>query len=326
MIFIAIAAALCALSLIGCESLTESSALFAQKDYEKLIVGRFDSDYVGTENCLRACHAHDKIREDFEASTMGAQMSRATGLSLVDCESCHGPGSLAIEGLTEESVMEAEARGEKPRCKHETLIDLAGLPAQAQSLICLKCHTANATFNLHTWNSGWHAMNEVSCFDCHDVHSGADLIVKPRETYKMCLQCHEAQGAEFMMPSHHPVYEQKVMCTDCHDPHGVPNESQLRRETVKATCTQCHPDKEGPFVYEHAEITEDCTNCHLPHGSVNNYMLTSSTPFLCLQCHDGHTPSTSEREAAYYTRCTDCHSTIHGTDVPSASGRGRFTQ
>ncbi len=26
----------------------------------------------------------------------------------------------------------------------------------------------------------------------------------------------------------------------------------------------------------------------------------------------------------FYTRCTDCHSSIHGTDVPSVHGRGTF--
>ena len=26
--------------------------------------------------------------------------------------------------------------------------------------------------------------------------------------------------AEFNMPSHHPVHEERVFCTDCHDPHG----------------------------------------------------------------------------------------------------------
>jgi DmsE family decaheme c-type cytochrome len=136
--------------------------------------------------------------------------------------------------------------------------------------------------------------------------------------------------AEFSLPSHHPVPEKRIFCTDCHDPHGTISDKMLRKTTIKETCTQCHAEKEGPFVFEHADITENCSSCHSPHGSVNNNLLNVQVPFLCLQCHAGHRTSSDtaqlERKGAFYIRCTDCHSQIHGSDLPSASGRGRFTQ
>ncbi len=317
------------IALSGCESLKSSRPIIPIKEYERMIVGRLDAQYVGTQNCLSACHYHDKIRRDFEASTMGLQLSRKSGLPIVDCESCHGPGSLAIEGITPEKVAMDAKQGKQTACNYKTLIDLNNLPAQAKSLICLKCHTANATFNLHNWNAGVHAINDVSCFDCHKIHAGPDLTVKPREISEMCYKCHQEIKAEFSLPSHHPVPEKRMFCTDCHDPHGTSNDKMLRKDTVKQTCTQCHAEKEGPFVYEHAENTEDCRTCHSPHGSINNNLLVLRVPFLCLQCHSGHrTSSTSaiESKGAFYTRCTDCHSQIHGTDLPSPSGSGRFIQ
>ncbi|MBI4823263.1 MAG: DmsE family decaheme c-type cytochrome, partial [Nitrospirae bacterium] len=286
------------IAISGCESLRISKPIMPIKEYEKMIVGRFDANYIGTNNCLKACHTHDKIKRDFEAGTMGAQLSAKSGLPLVDCESCHGPGSLAVEGITEETVTADKEKGIETACKYETFIPLTGLektlikqepiPAPAMSLICLKCHTANATFNLHNWNTSLHAINDVSCSDCHKIHEGPDLIVKPRETFQMCTKCHEAIKLEFSLPSHHPVLEKKVLCTDCHEPHGTLGEKNLRKETVKATCTQCHADKEGPFVFEHADNTDDCSSCHRPHGSQHRHLLTASQPFLCLQCHEGH--------------------------------------
>ena len=80
--------------LSGCETLKSSKAIVPIKEYERMIVGRLDANYIGTQNCLYACHYHDKIKQDFDASTMGAQLSRNSGLPLVNCESCHGPGSL----------------------------------------------------------------------------------------------------------------------------------------------------------------------------------------------------------------------------------------
>lgn len=321
------------LILSGCQNLKDSKPILPIREYEKMIVGNLYADYVGTQNCLAACHEHDRLRHFFDNSTMGAQLKKESGMPLVDCESCHGPGSLAIKGITPELVKENAAKGIKTACNYNTLIDLENLPAPAQSLICLKCHTANATFNLHHWNASEHALNQVSCFDCHDVHASPDLKVTPRDSGKLCFSCHQSAEAEFSLPSHHPLKEGRVFCVDCHDPHGSFSSGHLVKDSVKETCVQCHPDKRGPFLYEHADVTEDCQNCHSPHGSVNRKLLNAREPFLCLQCHEGHRINTEEggkaspeRIRAFYTRCTDCHSRIHGSDVPSSSGEGRFTQ
>ncbi len=317
----------------GCQSLKGTRPLLPQKEYEKMIVGNLNADYVGTQNCLAACHEHDRLKQFFDASTMGAQLRKESGLPLVDCESCHGPGSLAIKGLSRELVDKNTQQGVKIACDFKTLIDLENLPAPAQSLTCLKCHSANATFNLHNWNAGTHALSDVSCFDCHDVHHSPDLKVTPIESGTLCFSCHKAAQVEFSLPSHHPLREGRVFCVDCHDPHAGFAATLLTQDSVKETCVQCHPEKRGPFLYEHADVMDDCQNCHSPHGSVNSNLLNAREPFLCLQCHEGHRinlpggASISQESArAFYTRCTDCHSTIHGSDIPSTSGKGSFTQ
>lgn len=317
----------------GCNNLQGSRPIQPIREYEKMIVGNLYADYVGTQNCLATCHEHDRQKLYFDASTMGAQLKKGSGMPLVDCESCHGPGSMAIKDLTPELVRENAARGIKTACDYKTLIDLKNLPAPAQSLICLKCHTANATFNLHNWNAGAHSVNEVSCFDCHDVHAGPDLKVTPLVSGKLCFSCHQAARIEFSLSSHHPLKEGRVFCVDCHDPHGGFTGRNLQKDSIKETCVQCHPEKRGPYLYQHADVAENCMNCHTPHGSVNQNLLSVREPFLCLQCHEGHYIGTvggennaAGRARAYYTRCTDCHSRIHGSDVPSSSGKGRFTQ
>ncbi len=299
-------------------TLRSSQPIKPVRDYEALLVGDLEANYIGDENCLAKCHTHDKILSDFKRSIHGDQISEDTGLPLVNCESCHGPGSKAVEQIVNET------------CDFKTLLPLDEFPKQAQAMICLKCHSAASTPNLTSWNASAHALNDVSCFDCHQLHKGPQQKVSRHEQEELCTGCHTQIKMEFSQFSHHPVPEHKMACTDCHDPHLSTNRKNLKGVTTKALCTRCHMEYQGPFVYEHADVTEECTNCHRPHGSPNEPLLEVSQPFLCLQCHAGHSSvtspalSTPDHKQAFYTRCTDCHSAIHGTDIPTTHGRGTF--
>jgi DmsE family decaheme c-type cytochrome len=315
---------LASLFIVACTdvaTLKSSQPVAPVRDYETILVGDLEANYVGDENCLASCHKHDKVYSDFKRSIHGDQISEETGLPLVNCESCHGPGSKAIEHAAEQKT-----------CDIKTLLPLAEFPSQAKSMVCLRCHSAASTPNLGGWNASVHAMNDVSCFDCHKLHKGPQQKVNRHEQEELCTGCHTQVKMEFSQFSHHPVPEHKMACTDCHDPHNSTNNKNLKGITTKALCTRCHMEYQGPFVYEHADVTEECTNCHRPHGSPNDPLLEVAQPFLCMQCHAGHqgarspqgTLDNSSMKQAFYNRCTDCHSSIHGTDVPTVHGRGTF--
>lgn len=315
--------------IVGCGKINESKPIYPVQEYELILLGKITSDYVGNKNCLTGCHDHDKMALDFKASTMGDQLAQAShGMRIVDCESCHGPASELMEAI---KGLDAKKDVQEITLAHkDNLIDFNALPAGALSLICLKCHTTNATFNIHNWNSSAHAANEVSCSTCHPIHAGADLILSPRALSNRCVSCHLDVGAQFSLPSRHPVREGKMYCTDCHEAHGTENPKQLKEITQKETCGRCHTEKTGPFRFEHGDVMEECTNCHNQHGSVNNNLLKTPEAFLCRQCHGGHTGSDLATNSQFNTRCTDCHSTIHGTDTPGLSGDqtrgGAFTR
>lgn len=330
--FVALSASLVAgVSFItGCAALKQDRPLLPVREYERMIVGRLDAEYVGTDNCVSRCHKHEKITDDFRHSVHGEQIRPETGLPLVNCESCHGPGSLAIEKVGEDVAYNDE---HKVKCDTGKLLDIKNLHTPAQSLICLKCHTAASTPSLAHWNTGAHALNDVGCFDCHKLHQGSQQKVSREEMAEMCYGCHPQVKAEAQLFSHHPLRERKMACTDCHEPHGSTQEHLLRGNTVKEMCTRCHMDKQGPFAFEHGDVTENCSTCHAPHGSVSNHLLNAAMPFLCLQCHSGHfytldvDPATApQNRRVFANRCTDCHSQIHGTDMPSAEGRAWFLQ
>jgi DmsE family decaheme c-type cytochrome len=128
----------------------------------------------------------------------------------------------------------------------------------------------------------------------------------------------------------HPLREGKMACTSCHSPHGATTEQQLIKQTLNDTCFQCHAEKRGPFLWEHAPVTEDCSNCHNPHGSNHPGMLVKRAPLLCQSCHSqsGHPSIAQDADGlaagtpSQYLlgqSCLNCHSQVHGSNHPSGS-------
>jgi DmsE family decaheme c-type cytochrome len=267
---------------------------------------------IGTETCLE-CHdgaglnpsnVHFRI-EEFEVH------DRTVG-----CESCHGAGSLHAEG--EVGMIQGFAAED-----------------DEASAACIGCHRGKG---LHQWQASTHAIEGIGCTDCHSIHADSEADTS-------CSSCHGEQVARFRLPSHHPLPEGKMSCDSCHDVHSA-NDGMLRTSLRENDlCYTCHQAKEGPFIFEHAPVQEDCNLCHEPHGTVANNLLTANEPVLCLQCHEfhfhaGYQSSDDshvdiggiEREnpfgaegfnMAYTSSCTQCHSSVHGSDHPSQTVTGR---
>jgi DmsE family decaheme c-type cytochrome len=128
-----------------------------------------------------------------------------------------------------------------------------------------------------------------------------------------------------------PLLEGKISCVDCHNPHGSTTPPLLKANSVNETCYNCHAEKRGPFLYEHAPVRDNCVNCHSPHGSNNEKLLVVARPILCQQCHEqnGHLTELMTRGGiangprpdprVIGRACNNCHSQIHGSNSPSGS-------
>jgi DmsE family decaheme c-type cytochrome len=318
---LAVLAALLPLTF-ACGALRKTYPLGHQGDYEKLLSGSLEADYVGQKACLAACHAHDRLASYLERSVHGQQTNAGTGMPLFDCETCHGPGSEAIARVEQEK-----------KCDTTKFVRLQALPSGAKSLLCLKCHEGLSMVHLQRWATSDHAQAGVSCPDCHQLHKGREQKAKGAEIAKLCFSCHQETRSEMSGASRHPVLEGKMTCATCHDPHGTNSDHLLKAVDTDALCFQCHGEKTGPFLFEHGAATEGCTTtCHKPHGSPFRALLAFQEPFLCLQCHTPHgaagqatdsvsvpgQPNALQHQRAMFTRCTNCHSQLHGTDVKSA--------
>ena len=111
--------------------------------------------------------------------------------------------------------------------------------------------------------------------------------------------------------------------------HGSANLKLLKvGTTVDESCTSCHAEKRGPYLWEHAPVADSCVTCHDPHGSNNDRMLVARQPYLCQRCHvtSRHPPTVYEGFALNNSTgadrltgrsCVICHQQIHGSNAPS---------
>jgi DmsE family decaheme c-type cytochrome len=250
--------------------------------------------YAGAETC-KGCHEdlYSAFKRDDPHWKNYADPKAAPDRK--GCEACHGPG---------QKHAEAEGKG--------FIFSFKGKNAKDRSDPCLKCHDKQK--DLFQFRRGVHKLSAVGCNDCHGVHrpAVAKALLKARET-DLCFSCHQDVKSKFYLPTRHKVLEGAVKCTDCHTPHGSRTRGSLRtwNKFNIDTCFQCHPEKRGPWVYEHlGGKVEGCMVCHTPHGSPNRFLLIRrEVKTVCMECHGiRHFDPIS---------CVRCHPQIHGSNFSS---------
>jgi DmsE family decaheme c-type cytochrome len=270
------------------------------------------------------CHAD--ISESFLSTAHGTYFSGRGMPDAGPCQSCHGPGAAHVDS-------------EDPA----DIFNPAKMDMIDSEATCLKCHD---DYRWEEWSASIHRSNGIECSDCHQVHVGLGTRQYKRPTDR-CYECHSEVKAATYMPSRHPIGEKKMECSTCHNVHGG-EQPFMHEATAREACLQCHSQMEGPFIFEHPPVTENCLICHTPHGSVANSLLKQGEPSLCLSCHSMHfhagivgvdgafdDPQAPERNGVstpdawkrgMLTKCTQCHTEIHGSDLPSQSISGQGSQ
>jgi len=279
-----------------------------------------DTQQGNDETCLEC---HDVVGEEYHLTSHGIYLSGSAMPAEGSCQSCHGPGDAHIDSGDPADIINPA-----------TMDEVNG------ESTCLTCHAGH---EFEDWSSSAHRSAGVRCADCHKGHVAIEDQSQARVSDR-CMGCHAEQRAAGYMPSHHPVAEGKLECNDCHDVHGGSG-TFVMDGSVREKCFQCHAGMEGPFLFEHPPVAEDCSICHTPHGSVANNLLKQGEPALCLNCHAMHfhaavegvdgpfdDPQAPERagvstpdawKRVMLTKCTQCHTEIHGSDLPSQSISGQ---
>ena len=277
----------------------------------------------GADSCLKC---HDEESDTTTFTTADIFKSRhgqrddprsPFGPGGLQCEACHGPGANHV------------AKGSKEKLTIDNFKSTSFLTVAQRNEPCLNCHQERARTG---WHAGAHERGGLACTDCHRLHVERDAVLVKNGESDVCLRCHKQQRAEFQKASTHPVRFGRMGCNDCHNPHGANGTALLNKPTINQTCYNCHADKRGPLLWEHAPVAEDCSLCHNSHGSVRAALLNKSAPLLCQQCHSVANHPSVARTAAGLPggggggsifliagSCTNCHSQVHGSNHPAGA-------
>ena len=303
-----------------------------------------EAQYVGSETCLE-CH------EDFDADGRNVHMRIADFEAATykhGCESCHGPGSLHVDSEDPEQILRfgedgiptSEVSGVCLTChqsgeqmnwasSEHVLEDLSctschtihhntekKLLKDKEVALCVSCHAnqkARMNFPSH------HPLKEgkMTCDSCHNPHGSATdepgMLRTDERLNDLCFECHARYQGPFVF-EHAPVAES---CLECHDPHGtIANNLLIQSEPF--ICLQCH---EGHFHAGRSGKTGLQTEYKPGYpieGTLDAYTLDANG---YPSEHPVAGTGTDDWAAGMLTKCSTCHQSVHGSDVPAQAGR-----
>lgn len=180
--------------------------------------------------------------------------------------------------------------------------------------LCFTCHKdvlAQTRYpNHHPIKEG-----KLVCSDCHNPHGSevSPLLRTDENKNELCLRCHQDKSGPYTF-EHAPVVED---CTICHNPHGSVADNLLK-QNEPFLCIQCHG------LHFHGSITPDTAwlqshtqPCGKPGFAKNP---SEETGDGCKPIVTVATPHAMQKIMT--TKCTECHSAIHGSDLPSLAAPG----
>ena len=205
----------------------------------------------GADTCFQ-CHDDQVVLAVFRTKhAVPEDPDSPFGHGQLQCEACHGPG-----GDHAGRVRRGKERPPIPAFGSNSTSSIAD-----QNANCMNCHLDDTGF---AWHGSAHDDDTVACTSCHSMHTERDPVLATATQADVCFDCHQQQRTQSMKPYSHAVRQGKMDCTSCHSPHGETPERLLAGTTVNGTCYDCHAETRGPYLWEHAPVTEDCGNCHNP--------------------------------------------------------------
>jgi tetratricopeptide (TPR) repeat protein len=203
---------------------------------------------------------------DFVLGSENKYASIPTG---IDCERCHGPGSIHV------AQRQSGSRVDTSKYVDYSIVNPAKLSIDAQFDICQRCHLqGNAILKDHKsfydFRPGQKLSDYLSVFLPKFSNSDDEFIMASHADRLKQSPCfiksyEKAAGTKHALKP----YKGALTCVTCHDPHVSVRETN--KEVFNDACKNCHHAPglktcSDPNVIKrmHSQQEINCVSCHMP--------------------------------------------------------------
>jgi hypothetical protein len=228
--------------------------------FENGINTRF-SRKIGLE-CM-SCH------NAFPGFVMGSENKFTSLPPGINCERCHGPGSVHVFERTHNSPVDTA------RYIDYSIVNPAKLPVEAQFDICQRCHLqGNAVLkngkSFFDFKPGQKLSDFISVFVPKYDHAENEFIMashveRLKQSPCFIKSLEKVKGNQSLKP-----YKDAMTCVTCHNPHVSVRATQ--NNVFNNACLNCHNNpsrttESRDLATAHKLIRSDwrnCVGCHMP--------------------------------------------------------------
>lgn len=194
----------------------------------------------------------------------------------IDCERCHGPGSIHVNRMNRGKIVDTAKRADR------SIVNPRRLSPALQFEICQRCHLQGNTVlaqgkNFFDFKPGMHLDSVMDVYLPRYADADDQFIMASHADRLKQSACFRQSNA-------------KLTCTTCHNPHVSVAETGV--QTFNNACISCHGADQGEHgctrIFKHLD-DNNCVGCHMPQsGSIDIPHVT---------VHDHHIKVPTEKKA-----------------------------
>jgi tetratricopeptide (TPR) repeat protein len=188
----------------------------------------------------------------------------------IDCERCHGPGSIHVQQKSAGVVIDTSTQIDY------SIVNPGKLPVDLQFDVCQRCHLqGNAVLkegrSFFDYRPGMKLSDVISVF--MPKYKGAEdefIMASHADRLKMSpcfIESFKPGETSSLRP-----YKEALTCVTCHNPHV--SVKVTGDEVFNKSCNNCHGNKVNEVCTEKKEVrmkvNDNCVSCHMPKsGSID---------------------------------------------------------
>lgn len=219
----------------------------------------------------------------------------------IDCERCHGPGSLHVD-----KIMRGELT-DTSKYIDPTIVNPKKMDAELQFDLCSRCHLqGNTVLNggkdffdfkpgmplsevMHTFLPKYSNSDDEFIMASHVDRLKMSACFLGAENQLTCISCHNPHVSVEVTPKEHF----KTICKSCHQEKQCSEPIENRADNM---CTDCHMPKSGSTDIPHVRITDHKIAVHREQSKSDKQGLRE---FIDLYCVNSKNPGTKIMIQAY---------------------------